>query len=119
MSVKSQVFFQKMLEFLPSAYGSYEESVNRFGEVLETVVIEDIFMPEIIKLLKNEDNAGLLNNIFAYFEEICSSQDEHLINIFSVTILEILGDDKELLERAQKYIRPNTQQLLIETIENM
>lgn len=119
MSKESELFFQKMLDFLPSTLNDYEESVNHYGEVLETVIIEDIFMPEIIKLIKTEENTKLLENIFKYFEEVSNSTDSHLVDNFSVTVLEILGSDKELLEIAQKYIGPKTTQLLIETIESM
>lgn len=76
-------------------------------------------MPEIIKLLKKEDDIILLNNIFEHFEEVCNSGDNHLIDNFSVTVLEILGDDESILDLAQKYTRSKTKQLLFETIQNM
>lgn len=119
MSKETEIFFQKMLEFLPSTLSDYEESVNHYGEVLETVIIEDIFMPEIIRLIKTERNTKLIETIFEYFEEVCNSTDSHLVDIFSVTILEILGSYKELLDIAQKHMGPKTKQLLIETMESM
>lgn len=119
MSKESEKFFKKMLSFLPSTRDAYENSVNHYGEVLETVIIEDIFMPEIIKLLKKEDDVKLLNSIFSYFEEVCNSEDSRLVDNFSVTVLEILGSYKDLLEIAQKYMRPKTMQLLIETMKTM
>lgn len=105
---------EKMLDFLPTTINDYMRHIEKYGEVLETVVVEDIFMPEIIKLLQMDDNIELLTNIFNYFEEVSDSGDEHLLNTFSVTVLEILGNDKTILETARKYMGPKTIQLQIE-----
>lgn len=119
MSKESKLFFKKMLVFLPSTLGKYEESVNHYGEVLETVIIEDIFMPEIIKLLKTEKDIKLLKSIFEYFEEVSNSTDKRLVDNFSVTVLETLGSYEELLAVAQKYMGQKTMQLLFKTMESM
>jgi len=103
-----------MLEFLPSTGNGYEKSIERYGEVLETVIIEDIFMPEIIKLLSENRNSKLLESIFNYFEEVSDCKDDYLINIFSVTVLESLGNDKTILGVAQEYMGPKTMQLQLE-----
>lgn len=101
-------FFEKMQEFFPSTKNAYIESVEEYGEVLETVVIEDIFMPELLTLLAKNEDAELLSNIFNYFEEIIKKNDSHLINIFSVTVLEILGNDKAVLKVAKQYMGEKT-----------
>lgn len=49
-----------------------------------------------------------------YFEEVAHSDDPHLVNIFSTTVLEILGNDKAILETAKKYMGSKTMQLQIE-----
>lgn len=114
MCKKSEDFFKVMLGFLPSSSSEYRKSIEDNGEVLETVIIEDIFMPEIIKLLNEDKNIELLKRIFDYFEEISNSEDNHLVNIFSITVLEILGNDRIILGVAQKYMGPKTMQLQIE-----
>ena len=101
-------FFEKMQEFFPSTKNAYIESVEEYGEVLETVVIEDIFMPELLTLLAKNEDAELLSNMFNYFEEIINRNDSHLINIFSVTVLEILGNDKAVLKVAKQYMGEKT-----------
>ena len=100
--------FVKMQEFYPSTKNAYIDSVEEYGEVLETVVIEDIFMPELLTLLAKNEDAELLSNIFNYFEEIIKKNDSHLINIFSVTVLEILGNDKAVLKVAKQYMGEKT-----------
>lgn len=114
MNEKSEEFLRKMLELLPSTEATYRESITLHDEVLETVIIEDIFMPEIIRLLKEERNINLLEIIFEYFEGISNDEDVHLKNVFSVTVLEIIGNDKSILETARKYMGTKTFQLQIE-----
>lgn len=114
MNKKSEEFLKVMLDFLPSADDAYRKSIADYGEVLETVIIEDIFMPEIIKLLSEERNINLLESIFKYFEEVSNDEDAHLKNIFSITVLEILGNDRTILGTAQKYMGTKTIQLQIE-----
>ncbi len=108
MSKRTAEFFEKMQEFLPSVKEAYIESIKEYGEVLETVVMEDIFMPLILKLLSENREQQLLENIFKYFEEIVNSDDSHLINVLSITVLEMLGNDKEILDTAKQYMGTKT-----------
>ncbi|HCL04142.1 MAG TPA: resolvase [Lachnoclostridium phytofermentans] len=114
MREKCEEFLKTMLEFLPSTGKEYRKSIEDNGEVLETVIIEDVFMPEIVKLISEERNIRLLVCIFDYFEEVSNSKDTYLINIFSITALEILGNDRTLLGVAKKYMGPKTMKLQIE-----
>lgn len=107
-------FLNKMLVFLPSTTKKYHESVEYFGEVLGTIIIEDIFMPDIIKLLSENKNVELLKTIFSYFEDVSNNAEMDLLNDFSVTVLELLGNDKEILKVAQTYMGPKTTELQIE-----
>ena len=111
MSIKSDEFFSTMLDFLPSAKSEYEKSIEHYGKVLETVIIEDIFMPDILKLLDKEKDIKLIQEIFDYFEDISKNADKHLTNIFSITALEILGNDPAVLKKAKKYMGNKTIQL--------
>lgn len=114
MTRKTEQFFHKMLQFLPTTVIEYEAKKAKRGKVPETVVIEDLFMPEIIKLLEKNENVSLLSGIFSYFEEVSNCEDEHLLNIFSITVLEVLGNDRQLLKIAQDYMCPKTKLLQIE-----
>lgn len=107
-------FFEKMLEFLPSTRKEYFECLEEYGEVLETLVIEDVFMPKILELLAENEDRELLKSIFDYFEEIVNKNDQHLVNIFFITVLEILGNDKAILDVARKYMGQKTTLLQVE-----
>ncbi|RED54744.1 DUF7674 family protein [Cohnella lupini] len=117
MSNKSEEFLRKMLDFLPSTEVEYRESIAYHGEVLDTIIIELVFMPKIIELLIEDRNINLLESIFKYFEEVSKSKDFHLKNIFKTTALEILGNDKSVLKTAQKYMGAKTMQLQIDADE--
>lgn len=103
-----------MLKFFPYLETDYKMSIKQYGELLEIVVIEDVFMPEVLKLLQKNENVILLKRIFEYFEEVSNCGNKDLLEIFSVTVLEILGNDRKLLEVAKMYMGPKTNQLQIE-----
>ena len=112
-------FLRAMINFFPSTDHKYIKSVENHGEVLEVVIIEDIFMPEVIRLLRENQDIPLLRRVFDYFEEVSDCSNDYLINIFSVTTLEILGNDKRILETAGKYMGPKTRQLQIEADQGL
>jgi len=112
--MKSEEFLGVMLDFIPSSKDDYKKSIEDNGEIMETVIIEDVFMPKVLKLLVEETNINLLKRIFDYFEEVSNCGDEHLLNTFSVTVLEVLGNDRDILRIAEKYMGPKTIQLQIE-----
>ena len=63
---------------------------------------------KVIEILKKNDDEKKLKEIFAYFEEVCINSDDYLNNVFSITTLEILGNEKNILETAKKYMGPVT-----------
>lgn len=111
MSNFADNFFETMLIFFPSLSHEYEKHIEKYNERLDTVIIEDIFMPEIINLLKHNCECELLKSIFEYFEKVSVSSDKYFLNVFSITVMEILGNDKKILEIAKQYMGPKTAQL--------
>lgn len=107
-------FFENMLRFFPSKKNEYLEYRKDDYRGLDTIIIEDIFMPEVIYLLKKNEDVELLNKIFDYFEEVSTCEEQYLLNIFSITALEILGNDRHILMTAQKYMGPKTKEMQIE-----
>lgn len=53
-------------------------------------------------------SCNYLERIFKYFEEIVNSDDTNLIDVFSITVLEVLGNDKVILESAKHYMGAKT-----------
>lgn len=119
MNGNTKDFFEKMQEFFPSTRTEYLESIKKYGEILETVVIEDIFMPKLLEVLAKNEDIELLEKIFRYFEEIIDRNDPHVNKIFSVTVLEILGNDRVILNTAKKYMGPKTVLMQVEADKDL
>ena len=111
MNLEAKRFLKKMLDFFPEKKEECCENVKWNRRILETVIIEDIFMPEIIELLEKNTEKELIGNIFRYFEEETICEDSYFLDIFSTTVLEKLGDDPKILEIAQKYMGINTKKM--------
>ena len=118
MKISTQNFFDKMMEFFPSTIQEYNNNINENGELLETVVIEDIFMPEILKLLLEDNEKEKIQDIFDYIEETVNS-NEHLKEILSITIMEILGNDSTILHTAKKYMGETSMKLQLEADKDL
>ena len=111
MSITLNDFIEKMLFFFPSTKDDYIKCMEDAFEGIETIVIEDVFMPKVINLLKEEQEIHLIRELFDYFEMISNYGDEELRNIFFITVLEILGNEKIILKKAQKYMGATTHTL--------
>lgn len=111
-------FIEKMLEFFPKTRKQYNETCfemqRDYSERLDTVIVEDIFMPEVINLLRENKKKDMLHDLFEYFEKVSVNADEDLRNLFSITTLEILGNDVALLETAGEYMGAKTRHLQYE-----
>lgn len=114
----TQKFFEKMMKIFPSTIQQYNNSIKKNGELLETVVIEDIFMPEILKLLSEDKEKVKIQDIFDYVEEAVN-RDKHLRDILSITMMEILGNDSTVLKTAKKYMGETSIKLQLEADKDL
>lgn len=103
-----ETFLEKMIDFFPEIRKKIEEHTSEYGERLDTIVVEEIIMPEVIELLKKNSDEKKIMEIFVFFEDVCINSDDYLNNVFSITVLEILGNEKYILENAKKYMGPAT-----------
>ena len=89
-------FLKQMTIYFPTIKKDLDEHIQEFGERLD------------IELLEKDADTKKLKVIFDYFEDVCINSDDYLNNVFSITALEILGNDKNILEKAKKYMGPIT-----------
>ncbi|WP_167956782.1 DUF7674 family protein [Anaerosporobacter faecicola] len=118
MDKVTQEFFDKMMRIIPATSQGYNRSIKENGELLETVVIEDIFMPEILKLLFEDKEKEKIQNIFDFVEETVNC-DKHLRDILSITMMEILGNDSAVLKIAKKYMGVTSIKLQLEADKDL
>lgn len=118
MENNTQNFFNKMMKTFPSTIQKYNNSIKENGELLETVVIEDIFMPEVLKLLSADKEKEKIQDIFDYVEETING-DKHLRDILSITMMEILGNDSMILKTAKKYMGETSMKLQLEADKDL
>lgn len=109
----SKQFFRKMLEFFPNSEIEYNNIIEEYGELLETLAIEDVLMPNLIQLLIKNQEVDKLKDFFDYIEEVVNT-DSHLKDILSITMMEQLGDNDDVLANAKKYMGATSKELQIE-----
>lgn len=107
-------FINQMIIFFPEIKEEIDERMNETFGGIDTIVIEEIIMPQVIKLIKKNIDVSKLIKIFAYFEKVCVNLDEYLLNVFSITVLEILGNELEVLAIAKEYMGQVTKKLQME-----
>jgi hypothetical protein len=71
-----------------------------FGIVLNPYLMEE----GLVKM----DNPQLLRKLFLFMEKMALSTDERINGLLGVEILEGIGDDKKLLQRARKLMGKKT-----------
>ena len=109
----SKQFFRKMIEFFPNSEIEYNNIIEEYGEILETLAIEDVLMPNLIQLLIKNQEVDKLKAFFDYIEEVVNT-DSHLKDILSITLMEQLGDNDDVLANAKKYMGATSKELQIE-----
>ena len=77
------------------------------------VIYGDLLNPLLINLLSNTsiDNDNKLKDIFNFLEELAMKKDKYIVEVVQVTVLEKLGDDKNVLKRSYKYMGKRTRKL--------
>ena len=81
-----------------------EEHIKVYGEILGHVFFGDIINSQLFNLLKHSSNEDRINDLFRFINDFYIQGDETCKNIVVVTILEYLGDDREVLNKAYTYI---------------
>lgn len=62
----------------------------------------------IRELLQTENDTQALQEVFEFYEELATSDDEKVQNLLQVTLLEVLWDEKVILEEAYTHMLPET-----------
>lgn len=112
--MQTEAFFQELLNLFPTTLSPLEAMQAQYGCILKTVALEDIYMPLIADELQAEENPLLLHALFRLLENACAGENQELHDILSSTVLEALGNDPSILQKAQNYMGTVTKQMQIE-----
>jgi hypothetical protein len=84
----------------------------RDGSPLNFIFIADVLNDYLMKNgLMYMDNPQFLKRVFAFMEKMALAADPMVPDLLETGTLEIIGDDKVLLERARKMMGPKTLEL--------
>lgn len=106
----------ELISHVPELRSNYEQELelwdgkdpgahNIFGDVLN---------PFLLKLLDENNNKQLLSRIFAFLEKMAISQNKLVQEVLACTVLERIGDDKIILEKAEQFMGEATKKICIE-----
>jgi len=71
----------------------------------------DVVTPFLLDLLGKCENEELIRRLFVFFAEMASSEDKGVQEVLSFSVLERLGDDKQLLTKAYLFMSDSVKRL--------
>jgi len=101
-----------LVDAVPELRSQYEQEVKWWGEEEPGAhnIYGDLLTPHLISLLKSDEQEDTLKRIFALLEKLANHEDVHVQEVVAFSVLEQLGGDKELLQKARRYMGPKTLQ---------
>lgn len=105
---------QKMLRAIPEVNPMYEKELDWWEEILPHIIFGDVLNPYIITLLREGNADQTLEKAFDFLEQMAISSDERVQEVLAVTVLEQLGDDPLILEKARQYMGSETREMSTE-----
>lgn len=101
-------FLSRIMFIFPETRKKKEDHIKEYEEFLPFVFLEDDVMPCILELFTENGDKVKTRELFDFFEKVSNEADENLLNLFSVTVLEILGNEDNILRTAQCFMGPQT-----------
>lgn len=100
---------QIFCERFPQLTSKFLQCFNLFGEVERDpyTLSYEVWNPYVLDLLR-EDDSQALQEVFGFYEELATSDDEEVKNFLQVALLEVLWDEKVVLEKAYTYMFSET-----------
>jgi hypothetical protein len=74
------------------------------------VIFGDVLNPYLIDLLDSGGHEDTLRQVFQFLELLATHADVHIQELVAVTVCERLGDCRERLQRAYKFMGTRTRQ---------
>lgn len=102
----SATFEDELAKTFPGIAADLQKLRDRWGEEEPGLhnVVSDVLEPYIERAVDSGDPYQL-RRACVFMERMATSPDENLPNALQVSLLEVLGDDRERLERARRVMR--------------
>lgn len=105
----------QFIEEFPEYNKAYYEHMNDYGKVLGHIFFGDAINETLTILLKKNEDINAIQRYINFINYMYKIGDDTVKNIVIVTILEYLGDDKQVLSNAYKLLNDD---IIKESIEN-
>ncbi len=105
----------QFIEEFPEYNKAYHEHMNDYGKVLGHVFFGDVINETLTVLLKKNEDINVIQRYTNFINYMYKIGDDAVKNIVIVTILEYLGDDKQVLSNAYNLLNDD---IIKESIEN-
>jgi len=105
----------QFIEEFPEYNKAYHEHMNDYGKVLGHVFFGDAINETLTVLLKKNEDINTIQRYINFINYMYKIGDDAVKNIVIVTILEYLGDDKQVLSNAYNLLDDD---IIKESIEN-
>lgn len=113
-------FVNSLLTAVPELKGRYATSQDETGpDVLPHLIVGCVLKPFAKEALRSNADDILLERVFAFFEEMASSQDVEVVNLLYVGVFEAWVAEADTLSRAWKYMAENTKKIAREAAHSL
>lgn len=115
MMIYDTLNFQ-LISKIPELKEAYKEEVNWWDGQKPTPhnFFGDRVVPFLIEVLNGEKDE-IITKLFAFFDEMASAQDTKIQEVLAFSVLEKLGDDRKLLEKAYPFMSCDVKKMSRET----
>lgn len=108
--LRYEQLIERLLEVVPDLRKAYDEELAWYGGEVPGphIAFGDLLDPLILNLLRQGTDDDTLKRVFTLLEEMATSSDVRTQEVVAYTVLERLGDDREILEKARCLMGPAT-----------
>ncbi|MDF2804620.1 MAG: hypothetical protein K0S61_4525 [Anaerocolumna sp.] len=115
LKLNKKEFIEYFLDNFPEYRSIYIKHIEEYEELLLHVFFGDTLNKKILKLLSDDkNNKNQLYKVFNFLEQMALDKNIEIKEVLTVTILERLGDNKNLLKKAYTFMGEYTKKLSLE-----
>ena len=82
------------------------------------IVFEDVLVPFVEEMLRDDQENPLLRDAFAFLEELATNPDQEVRSVLGASVLERLASDPSIVAASRKHMGPSTAALMDEIMKS-